>query len=243
MPRSFQKIHISDIYRDLHYYLSKDNFYDSSSIIKKYGLNANELMDDGIPPALYCIRNNHNNALKALIEAGVNLCDKKYPLLHEAAAKNNIFAIKNILEAGVHVDCKDYNSNTALHVAAHHGHIKSISLLIKHKANVNALNCLLSNPLHEAAHSKDPYCISFLLKYGASTDSKNSLGITPVSIAAKDPALFYKLCNIVKENNKTLYNQLHAEYNKLFEEKHTHTPNDNDGIKMVYLDNEYWYDS
>jgi len=82
-----------------------------------------------------------------------------------AATAGDQASLKQALEHGMDVNCRDSNQNTALHWAAKHYHHDCMRLLIGQGADVNASNDRDATPLHLAERNEG--AIRILLEAGA----------------------------------------------------------------------------
>ncbi|HCO93843.1 MAG TPA: hypothetical protein DIU00_07830 [Phycisphaerales bacterium] len=104
-----------------------------------------------------------------------------------AAARGNIEAIKQHLEAGTDVDAKEPpGGGTPLLVAATFGRIEAAKFLIEKGANVNATSNDGATALHAAAFFCHTEIVKLLLGEGAVVDAKNIRGETSLDAVAGD---------------------------------------------------------
>ena len=85
--------------------------------------------------------------------------------IHEAAAKGDIEAVKQLVDAGTDVNAKDEDENTPLHRAAYYGHKEIVVLLIAKGADVNVKNDVGYTPLDW----NHPDTADLLRKHGGKT--------------------------------------------------------------------------
>ncbi|MHC4439521.1 MAG: ankyrin repeat domain-containing protein, partial [Planctomycetota bacterium] len=105
----------------------------------------------------------------------------------KAAARGNIEAIMQHLEAGTDVDAKELpGGSTPLLVAATFGQVEVVKFLIEKGANVNATSNDGSTALHGAAFFCHPGIVKLLLDKGAEVNAKNIRGETPLDAVAGD---------------------------------------------------------
>eukprot|EP00252_Welwitschia_mirabilis_P004144 TRINITY_DN14367_c0_g1_i3.p1 TRINITY_DN14367_c0_g1~~TRINITY_DN14367_c0_g1_i3.p1 ORF type:complete len:437 (-),score=71.32 TRINITY_DN14367_c0_g1_i3:101-1411(-) len=83
------------------------------------------------------------------------------------ANKGDSEGIKDLLDNGMDVNSKDFDSRTALHVAACEGHVDVVNLLIRRGANVNAKDRWGSTPLADAIHYENEEVRGILEAHGA----------------------------------------------------------------------------
>ena len=85
--------------------------------------------------------------------------------IHDAAAKGDIEAVKQLVDAGTDVNAKDEDENTPLHRAAYYGHKEIVVLLIAKGADVNVKNDVGYTPLDW----NHPDTANLLRKHGGKT--------------------------------------------------------------------------
>jgi uncharacterized protein len=107
-----------------------------------------------------------------------------------AAQNGKVEIIKELLESGINVNCRDADSNTALHRAVCNNHYEVVKLLLHNGANVNAvvpksnwtpllfgLNC--------RNYELDPRIAKILIENGANTNHKDKWALTAFDIATR----------------------------------------------------------
>ena len=104
--------------------------------------------------------------------------------IHDAAAKGNIEAVKQHLDAGTDVNTRDKKRRTPLYWAATHGHKKIVELLIANGSDVNAKNQNGYTPLHTAVDDGHKEIVELLITEGADVNAKQGSGGTPLHWAA-----------------------------------------------------------
>jgi len=106
-----------------------------------------------------------------------------YPL-HNAAAKNDLPAMKRLLSAGAKVNATADHINdgifiqgmTPLHFAALNGHAEAIKLLVEHGANVNAAGLNDSTPIQQIDYAKHKEIVDLMLSLGADINGVDADG-------------------------------------------------------------------
>ena len=101
--------------------------------------------------------------------------------IHDAAADENIEAVKQHLAAGTDVNAKDDEGYTPLHSAAEYGCKEVVALLIAEGADVNAKGGRFGNtPLHLALNEGHGEIAELLITKGADINAKNDRDETPL---------------------------------------------------------------
>lgn len=103
---------------------------------------------------------------------------------HRAAEQGDLTSVQAFLNAGLDVDCPDYDNNTALHIAAANDHEVLVSFLLKHQADYEATNHLGWTPLMQAARHGHMDVVVVLVQAGAAVDRRNRLGMTALMLAS-----------------------------------------------------------
>jgi uncharacterized protein len=88
--------------------------------------------------------------------------DKKERMMFGAISDNNLSALKNWVDAGADINCKDKKGNSPLHAAVEKGNLEIIKYLIGQKADVNAENGDGETPLGLAEQGKNKQIIDLL---------------------------------------------------------------------------------
>ncbi len=111
-----------------------------------------------------------------------------------AAESGNVGLVERLLDKGVDVNAKGFQSARPLHYAAKSGHCEIIELLIKRGATVDAKKYGGRTPLHEAAYarrvSRDLVAVetlpaaALLIEHGADVNARDSQKWTPLHNAA-----------------------------------------------------------
>ncbi len=158
----------------------------------------------GWTPLHYTVSGVHKEIVEILIAKGadvraktkdgespLDLADKSYPpyianllrkhikakeSIHGAAEVGNIEAVKQHLDAGVHVNAKTSRGMTPLHYAANNGHMKIVELLISRGADVNAKEMDGGTALHIAAIFGQKDIVELLLVNGADLNLRMKTG-------------------------------------------------------------------
>ncbi|KAG8225541.1 hypothetical protein J437_LFUL002057, partial [Ladona fulva] len=134
----------------------------------------------------------------------------KHTLLHIACARNDVEAVKILLESGAAVNTKDYLGRTPVFIATAFGHTDCLELLLNLSADPNipiesediiqsSVNDYLteiggickvpmvvwsgSTALHEAVRYNNLECAEILLDNGADVNAKDRSGVAPILLA------------------------------------------------------------
>jgi len=91
----------------------------------------------------------------------------KVKLLWKAAGKNDITAIKKLIQEGVNIEANDTRRRTALMIATHEQNNEAAKALIDAGANVNALDDMHDSPFLYAGASGYTQIVSYCLEHGA----------------------------------------------------------------------------
>ncbi|MEO9612777.1 MAG: ankyrin repeat domain-containing protein [Nitratireductor sp.] len=105
--------------------------------------------------------------------------------LHEAAAGNDVTAIRALLSAGADIDARDDQGRTALLVAAHGNKVEAAAALIEAGANVNAKDDIDDSPYLYAGARGHLEILKMTLAHGADLQSTNRYGGTALIPAAE----------------------------------------------------------
>jgi len=93
--------------------------------------------------------------------------------LCRAVRSGDIERVRLLVSAGVDVNAKDKDGNTALHVAAGNGHAEIVELLIAKGADVNAQGYFGRTPLHRASAADHKKIAELLIASGAEVNAKD----------------------------------------------------------------------
>lgn len=112
-------------------------------------------------------------------------------VLLEAAARNDIDEVKNLLMRGVSPDSCNEDGLTALHQCCIDDNEAMLLLLLEYGANVNAEDSEKWTPLHAAATCGHLRLVSILISHGANLLAVNADGNMPYDICEDEAALDY----------------------------------------------------
>lgn len=90
-----------------------------------------------------------------------------------------------LLEAGVNVNAKDCDDNTALHIAAWSGYLEAVEKLVAAGADPRAEGRRRRTPLHVAAQWASPELVALLLSACSDVHSRDEGDETPLDIARR----------------------------------------------------------
>jgi len=104
--------------------------------------------------------------------------------LRDAIEKNNVDAVKNILNNGFNVNCIDKGKSTPLHYAVEMNYLAIIKLLCEAGANIDAKDNFGWTPLYLAILKKNSGITKYLVEEAkANVNCKNNKGETPLDFA------------------------------------------------------------
>lgn len=105
-------------------------------------------------------------------------------LLHLAAIKGDVEAVKELLDQGADPNLKDNAGWTPLHEACNLGHLAVVEMLASRGALLNTPGYENDSPLHDAVRNGHPAIVKVLLQLGASPNVLNLYGKRPAHYAA-----------------------------------------------------------
>uniref|UniRef100_A0A8C3AZB8 BRCA1 associated RING domain 1 n=2 Tax=Cyclopterus lumpus TaxID=8103 RepID=A0A8C3AZB8_CYCLU len=104
-------------------------------------------------------------------------------LLHLAAIKGDVEAVKELLDQGADPNLKDNAGWTPLHEACNLGHLVIVEVLVSRGALLNTPGYENDSPLHDAVRNGHPAIVKLLLQFGASGNILNQYGKRPADYA------------------------------------------------------------
>jgi len=107
----------------------------------------------------------------------------KKTLLHLAAKKGYVKAVKLLLDNNADVNVREVMEATPLHLAVLEDKVETVRVLIAYGADLDVKSSYLSTPLHNAALFGKVEIAKLLLENGADVNAKNNYGITPLKAA------------------------------------------------------------
>lgn len=105
------------------------------------------------------------------------------PILYAITVKDNIEAVKILIECKVDLDIVNKEGNTALHESVIRGALDITNILLQAGANTEIVNKAGNTVLHEAIISSGLKAINMLVRAGANTEIVNKAGNTVLSEA------------------------------------------------------------
>ncbi|ESO05927.1 hypothetical protein HELRODRAFT_120022, partial [Helobdella robusta] len=111
--------------------------------------------------------------------------------LLEAAARNDVDEVRQLLESGVSPDVANDDGLTAMHQCCIDNFEEMLCLLIEYGANVNACDSELWTPLHAAAACGHLYLCKHLIENGSNLMAVNCDAMMPYDICDNDATLDY----------------------------------------------------
>ncbi|KAB0796221.1 hypothetical protein PPYR_10282 [Photinus pyralis] len=133
----------------------------------------------------------HRKAVKAYKSAKPNIQFRDSVVLLEAAARNDIDEVRNLLVREVSPDSCNEDGLTALHQCCIDDNEAMLLLLLEYGANVNAEDSEKWTPLHAAATCGHLRLVSILIAHGANLLAVNADGNMPYDICEDEAALDY----------------------------------------------------
>ena len=97
-------------------------------------------------------------------------------------AKNKEIAVA-LIEAGCHIDAKNFNGDTALHLACHHGRLECVMALVSNGAQIDLKDQEGNTPLHLACQMGHDSLVKALLVFDADYGEKNEKNETAFQVA------------------------------------------------------------
>lgn len=95
------------------------------------------------------------------------------PPLHVAVEKNDMNALKELLDSGYDVNTPDENGYTPLHVAVHVDNVPMVSFLLQYGADVTRRAKNGFQPIYYATGTGDSVLLSILLNSSSNTDANS----------------------------------------------------------------------
>lgn len=117
-----------------------------------------------------------------LVGAGQLMADHR---LHDAAASDDVVAIRTLLAAGAKIDARDEAGRTPLLAATHANKVRAAEALIAAGADVNAKDAIDDSPYLYAGAQGRLEILKMTLAHGADLESINRYGGTALIPAAE----------------------------------------------------------
>ena len=161
-----------------------------TSLIEKYGVDVNRVIEGSWETLLICAAMNGSTKCIAVLlshGADVNLAvvNEGYlvsPLV-VAAEHGHVAVCRQLVEAGADMEFRGQFQFTPLHVAAQLGHIGVAALLMQRGADTRAMNSELRTPIMVACANQQLLCVQALLPH-ADLDHRDKYGNSLLHIAA-----------------------------------------------------------
>ena len=103
----------------------------------------------------------------------------------DAAMREDVEAVRTLLQSGADVNAAQGDGMTALHWAAEHGHVELADMLIYAGANLGPATRVGSyTPLMVGARAGEGVIVSHLVAAGADVDARTGTGVTALHLAA-----------------------------------------------------------
>ncbi|MBD0391455.1 ankyrin repeat domain-containing protein [Wolbachia endosymbiont of Pentalonia nigronervosa] len=117
--------------------------------------------------AVFCINKEVIDSILRAGEIQINARDKDdKTLLHLAAEKDTIGAVKVLIDKGADLNARDQDGKTPLHLAAERNKIGAVKILIEEEADLNARDKNGRTPLHFAASNGNADIVEILMDKG-----------------------------------------------------------------------------
>ncbi|XP_055907941.1 protein phosphatase 1 regulatory subunit 16A isoform X3 [Eupeodes corollae] len=110
-------------------------------------------------------------------------------ILLEAASRNDIQEVANLLQRGITPDAANEDGLTALHQCCIDNNIEMLKLLLDYGANVDAQDSDKWTPLHAAATCGHLYLVKILIERGANLLAVNTDGNMPYDLCDDEDTL------------------------------------------------------
>ena len=166
--------------------------YECIDLLLRYGADLNSKGKLWDTPLIQAIKNFDDGSMNMLLDTGadVNVEGNGDYVLNVAVSSRNCQGVAALIRAGVDVNLRDKDGNTALIQAVTNGDAHECTkFLIEAGADVN-MKGNKGTALHRAVFNRDYDCIELLLATGADVNATGSDGCTvPKSRAAVDYTL------------------------------------------------------
>ncbi|XP_036267571.1 ankyrin repeat and SOCS box protein 2 isoform X1 [Pipistrellus kuhlii] len=150
-------------------------------VMQKYNRNkASQLAP--VDPVLKAIKEDDEEALKAMMKAGRNLAEANkegWLPLHEAAYYGQLGCLKALHRAyPATIDQRTLQEETALYLATCRGHLDCLQSLLQAGAEPDISNKSRETPLYKACERKNVEAVRILVQYNADTNHRCNRGWT-----------------------------------------------------------------
>eukprot|EP00043_Microstomoeca_roanoka_P007355 m.70830 g.70830 ORF g.70830 m.70830 type:complete len:177 (+) comp13792_c1_seq6:152-682(+) len=126
----------------------------------------------------------HSHSISTEVEQGLDELEFERSLIG-AASRNDLKAVKMLLDKGADPSQRSASGYTALHYFARKGNMEAVNLLLDRGADVNAATTMgRSTPLHRAVCAGNLAMIDLLVRRGADLTTADDEGQTALHKAA-----------------------------------------------------------
>ncbi|ELK27324.1 Ankyrin repeat and SOCS box protein 2 [Myotis davidii] len=150
-------------------------------VMQKYNRNKASQMAP-VDPVLKAIKEDDEEALKAMMKAGRNLAEANkegWLPLHEAAYYGQLSCLKALHRAyPATIDQRTLQEETALYLATCRGHLDCLQSLLQAGAEPDISNKSRETPLYKACERKNVEAVRILVQYNADTNHRCNRGWT-----------------------------------------------------------------
>lgn len=144
--------------------------------------------DDGITTLYQAgIRENNEEVVKALLEAGVNVNERTtfgQTALIRFVGLGRVESVRLLLKAGADVNIVDHYGYTAFKMAVNSGEAEIVRMLLPFKPDLNKEDENGEFPLMWAGANNRSKCLGVLIEAGANVNARSRLGTTSLIVAS-----------------------------------------------------------
>ena len=161
----------------------------SAKQLLQLGVNPDILNSGGVSPLMRAVECEQTEIAELLLRHEANVALKHpetgLPILHKAAARNNIKMLKLLMAHGADINQLTPKGSSALHIAVIHGAKDAIDLLCNAKCNINIQNTPGFTPLLAAIKSRQFECAFRILKYSPDVNLCDIDEVSPLYAATE----------------------------------------------------------